>query len=174
MKIQKPGFPENFGYIGILAAIFLVMSLTVAGCVQNSADNSGPSTAASSPADTSGSSAPAQGAGSTSPGYSGQQGTGTSPMGGNDTHQHGGGNFLTNETRLAAAAQTLGVSESDLKNALTPPAQARVNISAAAAQLGVTTDQLTAALGIPAGRFGNGTWQRGGYNNSNGGSPPGP
>ncbi len=95
-------------------------------------------------------------------------------MGGNYTHQHGGGNFLTNETRLAAAAQTLGVSESDLKNALTPPAQGRVNFTTAAAQLGVTPDQLTAALGIPAGRMGNGTWQRGGYNATNSGNPAGP
>ena len=174
MKIQKPGFLKNCGCIGIIAALFLVMSIVVAGCVQDNSGNSGQSTAASSPTDTTGNSAPGQGAGSAAPAYNGQQGAGTSPMSGNYTHQHGGGNFLTNETRLAAAAQTLGISESDLKNALTPPAQGRVNFTTAAAQLGVTTDQLTAALGIPAGRFGNGTWQRGGYNTTNSGNPPGP
>jgi hypothetical protein len=173
MKIQKPGFLKNCGCIGIIAVLFLVISLVVAGCVQDNSGNSGQS-AASSLTDTTGNSAPVQGAGSAAPGYNGQQGAGTSPVGGNYTPQHGAGNFLTNETRLAAAAETLGVSESDLKNALTPPAQGRVNFTTAAAQLGVTPSQLTSALGIPAGRFGNGTWQRGGYNTTNSGNSPGP
>jgi hypothetical protein len=173
MKNEKPAYLKKGGCIGILAAIILVLSLVVAGCVQDSAGNSDQPAAVSSPAGGSGNSAPAEGGGSVAPAGSVQQGTGISPSGGNSTHQHTGGTFLTNETRIAAAAQTLGVSESDLKNALTPPAQGRVNLTTAAEQLGVTQDQLTAALGMHAGVPGNVTWQRGGYNATNGRNPAG-
>ncbi|MGA2121411.1 MAG: hypothetical protein ABSG49_05135 [Methanoregula sp.] len=173
MKIQKPEYLKKCSCIGILASIFLVMSLVVAGCVQNSTGNSDQPAAVSTPASGSGNSAPAEGAGSVAPAGTVQQGTGISPSGTYSNSQHAGGNFLTNETRLAAAAQTLGVSESDLKNALTPPAQGRVNLTTAAEQLGVTQDQLTGALGMHAGGPGNGTWQRGGYNATNGRNPTG-
>jgi hypothetical protein len=156
MKIQKPGFLKSCGYIGIIASVLLIMSLVVAGCTQTSTDNSGQSTSAVSPTDAYGNSIPAQGAGSAAP-------AGTSPQG-----QHTGGNFLTNTTRLAAAAQTLGVSESDLQTALTPAQGARVNLTDAAAQLSassgtsITPAQLMAALGMHAGGMRNSSYQRNG------------
>ena len=64
--------------------------------------------------------------------------------------------FLTNQTRLAAAAANLGVSESDLQNALSSTANAtsgRPNLAAAAQQLGVTQQQLMVAFGFPAGGY---------------------
>jgi hypothetical protein len=165
MKIQKTGLFTTCGCLGIVASVLLVVSLIVAGCTQTSSDTSGQPAAVSSPAGNSGTSTSADAV---------RQGAGVSPAGTSANGQHTGGNFLTNETRLAAAAQTLGVSETDLKNALTPPAQGRVNFTTAAAQLGVTTDHLTSALGIPASGFGNGTRQRGGYNATNGRIPSGP
>jgi hypothetical protein len=177
MKIQKPGFLKRCGYIGIIASALLIMSLVVAGCTQTSTDNSGQSAAAVSPTDTSGNSAPAQGTGSAAPVDTSQQGTGVSPAGTYSHGQYSGGNFLSNETRIAAAAQTLGVSESDLTNALTPPAQGRVNLTDAAAQLSaasgttITPAQLMAALGMHAGGMRNGNYQGNGQNGSmNGGN----
>lgn len=73
---------------------------------------------------------------------------------------HRDGNFLSNISRLTAAAATLGVSEQDLQNALNSSIRGRQNLTAAAQQLGVTSDQLIAALGIPAG----GPGIRGGQN----------
>jgi len=172
MKNEKPEYPKKWGCIGILAATFLVLAIVVAGCVQDSASNSEQQATVSSPPGGSGNNAP-EGAAPGAPAGSVQQGTGISPPGGNSPHQHSGGSFLTNETRLAAAAQTLQVSESDLKNALTAPAQGRVNLTTAAEQLGVTQDQLTAALGMHAGGQVNGTWQRGGYNATSGRNPAG-
>jgi hypothetical protein len=174
MKIENPGSLKNCGCIGIVATALLIMSLLVAGCTQSSPDNSGQATALPTPSGDSGTSSPSQGAGSAGPAGTVPDGSGVSPAGTTSGAPHTGGNFLTNETRLAAAAQTLGVSEDDLKSALTPPAQGRVNFTTAASQLGVTTDQLTSALGIPAGGFGNGTRQRGGYNASYCRTPPGP
>jgi hypothetical protein len=164
MKIQEPGFLKNCGYIGIVASVLLIMSLVVAGCTQPS-DNSG-SAAAVSPTDTSGNSASAQGAGA-------------SPAGTYAHGQYAGGGFLNNATRLAAAAQTLGVSESDLQAALTPPAQGRMNMTDAAAQLSaasgttITPAQLMAALGMHGGGMRNGSYQGNGQNAPmNGGAPP--
>lgn len=156
------------------------MSLVVAGCTQTSTDNSGQSTAAVSPTDASGNNVPAQGAGSAAPAGSSQQGSGVSPAGTYMQGQHSGGNFLTNTTRLAAAAQTLGVSESDLQTALTPAQGARVNLTDAAAQLSassgitITPAQLMAALGMHAGGgMRNSSYQRNGQNAAaNGGTPP--
>ena len=169
MKIQKPGFLKSCGYIGIIASVLLIMSLVVAGCTQTSTDNSGQSTAAVSPTDASGTSVPAQGAGSAAPAGTYTQGQHT---GGN------GGNFLTNTTRLAAAAQTLGVSESDLQTALTPAQGARVNLTDAAAQLSassgttITPAQLMAALGMHAGGMRNSSYQRNGQTAAGNGSTP--
>ena len=79
--------------------------------------------------------------------------------------QHFGGNFLSNQTRIAAAAQTLGVSASDLTSALTPPAQGHFNLTNAAAQLStasgvtITPAQLMAALGMHQGGMRNGVGQ---------------
>jgi hypothetical protein len=178
MKSQKSGFLKNCGYISIIASALLIMSILVAGCTQSSSDNSGQSAAVSSPTDTSGNSAPVQNAVSASPAGAGQQGTRASPSGTYQAGQHAGGSFLTNETRLAAAAQTLGVSESDLKNALTPPAQGRVNLTDAAAQLSassgttITSAQLMAAFGMHAGGPRNGSYQGNGQNTATpGGSP---
>jgi hypothetical protein len=64
--------------------------------------------------------------------------------------------LLTNQTRLAAAAANLNVSESDLQNALSSTVNAttgRPNLAAAAQQLGVTQQQLMAAFGFPAGGY---------------------
>jgi len=175
MKIQNSGFLKNCGYLGVIASVLLVMSLIVAGCTQTTTDNSAQSTAAASPADTSGNSVPAQGAATAAPADAGQPGTGVSPAGTSPTGQHtggnNGGNFLANETRIAAAAQTLGVSESALTSALTPPAQGRLNITDAATQLStasgttITPAQLMAALGMHGGGAGgarNGSYQRNG------------
>jgi len=167
MKIQKPEFLKSCGYLGIIASVLLIMSLVVAGCTQTSTDNSGQSTAAVSPTDASGNSVPAQGAGSAAP-------AGTYTQG-----QHTGGNFLTKTTRLAAAAQTLGISESDLQTALTPTQGARVNLTDAAARLSassgtpITPAQLMAALGMHAGGMRNSSYQRNGQNAApNGGTLP--
>jgi hypothetical protein len=173
MRIQKSGFLKNCGFLGIITSVLLIMSIVVAGCTQGSSDNAGQPAAGSSTTANSGNSAPGQDAAIAAPADTARQGAGVSLSGTSPGGQHTGGNFLTNETHLAAAAQTLGVSETDLKNALTPPAQGRVNFTAAAAQLGVTSDQLSSALGIPAGGFGNGTRQRGGYNATNGRAPSG-
>jgi len=169
MKIQEPEPLKKWSGISLLVSVFLVMSLLVAGCVQDTTGNSGQSAAVSSPADASGNSAPVQMPATIASADAARQGT--NPYGGNSTRLHNGGNFLTNETRIAAASQALGVSESDLKNALTPTAQGRVNFTTAAAQLGVTPDQLSAALGIPSGVLRNSTSQRGARNTTEGQAP---
>ena len=50
---------------------------------------------------------------------------------------------------LAAAAETLGVTEAELQAALGEPGQGRPDLAAAAESLGVTEAELHAALGIP-------------------------
>jgi len=193
MKIQKSGFLKRCGYIGIIASVLLIMSIVVAGCTQTSSDTSAQPTAAASaappadnsvasPADNSGNSAvPAQGAVTAAPIDTSQQGSGVSPSG---TYSHGqgqysgGGNFLNNATLIASAAQTLGVSASDLTAALTPAQGARFNLTTAAAQLSassgttITADQIRAALGMPAGGSRNGNYQRNGQNAAMGGGTP--
>jgi len=52
---------------------------------------------------------------------------------------------------LAAAAETLGVAEDALKDALGDPEQGPPDLAAAAETLGVAEDALIEALGIPAG-----------------------
>jgi len=129
----------------LIVSALTIAALLVAGCVQGTGSSTGQN-AAATPV-----SPPAQGTGVPAAG---------SP------HQYTGQGFLTNTTLLTAAAQTLGVSESDLANALTPTPGAHFNLTTAAAQLStvsgttITADQLRAALGIPAGGF----THRGGYN----------
>ena len=86
---------------------------------------------------------------------------GFSPSGTYMQGQHHGGNFLSNQTLITAAAQTLGVSASDLTTALTPPAQGHFNLTNAAATLSTTSGititpaQLMAALGMHQGQMRN-------------------
>ena len=88
-----------------------------------------------------------------------------SPSGTYIQGQHFGGNFLRNQTLIATAAQTLGVSASDLTSALTPPAQGHFNLTDAAAQLSatsgitITPGQSMAALGMHQGGMRNGVGQ---------------
>lgn len=102
----------------------------------------------------------------------------STPAQGTGAYVHG--HFMSNETRLEAAAQTLGVSESDLINALTPPAQEHViNFTYTTAQLSaasgttITSAQLMAALGMYTGVPRNSTRQMSGQNAAtNGGKTP--
>ena len=136
----------------LFVSALLVAGVMVAGCTQNDGNAASQSSG--------GQTTPAL----TSPvtnGDTGQQtqSQGAAPAGSPRQHQ-GGTNFLSNTTRLAAAAATLGVSEQDLQSALNSSANGRPNFTAAAQKLGVTSDQLTAALGIPTG----GPGMRGGRN----------
>ena len=82
--------------------------------------------------------------------------------------QRFGGNLLSDQTLIAAAAQTLGVSVSDLTNALTLPAQVISTLrtrqhSCLRHQGSVTPAQLMAALGKHQGGMRNSTqWKPGG------------
>jgi len=185
MKMQKSGFLKRCGCLGLIASVLLIMSLVAAGCTQTSPDNSAqpaPAAPLASPADNAGNTAPAQGAATPAPVDTSQQGSGVSPSG---TYSHGqgqysgGGGFLNNATLIASAAQTLGVSASDLTAALTPVQGARFNLTTAAAQLSassgttITADQIRAALGMHAGGSRNGSYQRNGQNAAmSGGTPP--
>ena len=60
------------------------------------------------------------------------------------------------QINLAAAAETLGVTELELKNALGDPTQGPPDFDAAAVILGVTVEELIEALGIPPGGPGQG------------------
>lgn len=51
---------------------------------------------------------------------------------------------------LAAAAELLGITEEELKNALGEPGQGPPDLEAAAELLGITVEELAEALGIPA------------------------
>jgi len=57
---------------------------------------------------------------------------------------------------MAAAAETLGVSEADLQAALGKPGQGKPDFANVAAQLGVTEEELINALGISVGGPKNG------------------
>jgi hypothetical protein len=136
----------------LIISIVVIAAILVAGCTQSS--ESSPDQGTAAPA-----SPPSQGTGA--------------PAAGSPSQYHGQ-SFLTNTTLLTAAAQTLGVSESDLATALTPTAGAHMNLTTAAAQLSaeygttITAAQLRTALGFPAGGYmhrGNGT--------SYSGTPPG-
>ena len=136
----------------LIISALLVAGVMVAGCTQNNG-----SAASQSSGDQA---TPAL----TSPVASGDSGQQTPSYGGapaGSARQHqGNADFLSNTTRLTAAAATLGVSEQDLHDALNSSANGRQNLTVVAQQLGVTRDQLSAALGIPAG----GPGMRGGRN----------
>ena len=144
MTIQKSGFLKTCCYLGIIASVLLIMSLVVAGCTLTSSGSTGQSTAAVSP--------------------TGASGSGVSPTGTSMQGQHFGAHSL-NTTTIAAAAQTLGVSVSELQAALVPPTAGHFNLTNAAAQLSaesgttITADQIRAALGMPAGGPRNSTGQ---------------
>ena len=135
-------------------AIFLV-GVFVAGCTQDTGSSVPAASGDQSPSD--GTTMPP--AGDSSNGGTGNAygnahshfGNGTS---GNYVHGQG---FMTNDTMLTEAAGKLGISEQDLKDALSSTANAtsgRPNLSAAAQQLGITQQQLMDAMGFPAGGFG--------------------
>lgn len=69
----------------------------------------------------------------------------------------------------APAAATLGVTEEELRAALGEPGQGQKTFAGAAATLGVTEKELMEALGVPEG-MGEGGMPRGMEN----GTPPGP
>jgi hypothetical protein len=138
--------------IALLAAAVLVAGIITAGCTQD-AGATGPGSSGDSQQYTpasGGDNLPSGTGGSQSGGYAGN----TSGPGGN--RQFHGQDFLTNETMLNAAAGKLGVSEQDLKEALsstTNSTNGRPNFTAAAQQLGVTQQQFMDAFGFPAGGF---------------------
>ena len=125
------------------AAIFV--TLLVTGCVQNapaSAGNGAGIQVSPSITATGQHQGPPQNAGTAQPGSQRQyQGSG----------QGQGQRPLPNATVLAGAAIKLGIPESQLETALTGPSGGRVNVTAAAQQLGVTPQQLAEALGISGG-----------------------
>jgi hypothetical protein len=142
MAIRKREFNKKCGYPGIIGMMFLIMSIIVTGCAQTSSTNPG-----TSPAN-SGNNANSQGNVSIALVTTVQQGTNVS-LTGAFVHGH----YVSNLTPIMAAAQTLGVSESDLIGALTPPPGSHgINYTYSAAQLSVATgttitpDQLMAAL----------------------------
>ena len=154
MKLSKSSI------ILVFAAAILVAGVVIAGCTQASDSGSGSSGTSQQvlPTDT----GAGQQSSPTGMGANPSSGNGGSYSGsysGNTSRQYQGQGFLTNDTLLNAAAAQLGVSEQDLKTALTPANGARLNITDAAQQLGVTPQQLRAALGFGAngGYHGNRT-----------------
>jgi len=140
---MKPG---KIKIIVVLAAALLVAGVLIAGCTQDTGSSSG--SAANSQQGS-----PAGTGTSPSSGNGGSSGSSYAAHTGNGSRQYAGQGFLTNDTMLSAAATQLGVSEQDLKNALTPANGTRVNLTSAAQQLGVTPQQLRSALGFPAGGY---------------------
>ena len=154
----------------VFAAAILIAGVVIAGCTQASDSGSASSGTSRqvSPTDT-GTGAPSDNGGSQTGSSSGTS-TGANPSSGNSrsyngsysgnaSRQYQGQGFLTNDTLLNTAATQLGVSEQDLKTALTPSNGTRLNITDAAQQLGVTPQQLRSALGFGAngGYHGNRT-----------------
>ena len=142
---------EKISIIAVLAAAIFVAAIITAGCTQDTGSSSGsPANGQQYTTSGAGNTPPSGNAGSQSGGYAGNSG---SPGGSQQSRMQG---LLTNQTRLAAAAATLGVSESDLQNALNSTVNTtngRPNLAAAAQQLGVTQQQLMAAFGFPAGGY---------------------
>ena len=147
MTIWKRGFVKKCGYLGIIGMMFLIMSIIVTGCTQTSSTNPGTPAATVSPAN-SGNNANSQSNVSIALVTTSQQGTNVS-LTGAFVHGH----YVSNITPIMAAAQNLGVPESALITALTPPPGTHeINYTYSAAQLSVATgatitpDQLIAAL----------------------------
>ncbi len=163
MKLTK------INIITVLAAALLVAGVIIAGCTQDTGSDSNsvtnsqqalPASTGNSPSSDNGGSQSGSNTGNGP--TSGNVGSQTGSYAGNTSnwsHQYAGQSFLTNDTLLSAAATQLGVSEQDLKNALTPTSGERLNITVAAQQLGVTPQQLRTALGFsaPGGYHGNRT-----------------
>ena len=126
----------------LIVSALLIAGVIVAGCTQNNGS------ASSQP---SGDQASQVTTHSVPAGDANQQTLSNGRASSGSSRQYPGGNFLSNATRITAAAATLGVSEQDLKSALNISMTGRQNFTAAAQQLGVTQDQLTAALGISSG-----------------------
>ena len=157
----------------IIASLILVAGLVAAGCTQT---DSGASPSSGNPAPGSG-----EGSGNMAAGPAGGQNDGypmDNPTGSSSRQFRGQEEFL-NETRIGDAAAKLGVSADALHDALNSTADGRQDMDAAAQKLGVTREQLTGALGFPAGSEGafNGTRMRNGGNTTAGqgpgGQPPG-
>ncbi|MGB8219137.1 MAG: hypothetical protein WCE46_01995 [Methanoregula sp.] len=147
MAIRKREFIKKCDYLGIIGVTLLIMSIIVTGCTQTSSTNPGTSAATVSPTD-SGNNANSQNGVSIALVTPGQQGTNVT-LTGAFVHGH----YVSNITPMMAAAQNLGVPESALISALTPPPDSHViNYTYAAAQLSmvtgttITPDQLMAAL----------------------------
>jgi hypothetical protein len=132
--------------IVVLAAALLVAGVLIAGCTQGTGSSSGS-------AGNSQQVSPAGTGNSPSSGNGGSPASSYAANTGNGSRQYPGQSFLTNETILSAAATQLGVSEQDLKSALTPTGGIRMNLTSAAQQLNVTPQQLRSALGFPAGGY---------------------
>ena len=135
----------------LIVSALLVAGVMVAGCTQNTGSTSSQSSGVQAAQVTTH---------SVSDGVAGQQTPAHGRSSAGSPRQYSNANFLSNATRITAAAATLGVSEQDLRNALNSSTTGRQNFTVAAQQLGVTPDQLTAALGNPAGNPG----MRGGRN----------
>ena len=141
--------PAQISIIAVLAAALLVAGVIIAGCTQDTGSGSG--SAGNSPSsDNSGSQSGSSTGNSPTPGNVGSQPGSYAGNTSNWSRQYSGQSFLTNDTLISAAADKLGVSEQDLKSALTPT-NGRPNFTAAAQQLGVTQQQLRDALGFTAG-----------------------
>jgi hypothetical protein len=145
MKIQKPKSFKKCGYIGVIVSTLLIMSFVVAGCTQTSSGT------------------PAQGTVSPTTVTPTPQETAVALPG-----AYVGGHFQSNMTPFEAAAQNLGVSESNLVNAMIPPPQSHaINYTYSAAQLSaetgttITSAQLMAALGIQSSATTSGVWKNG-------------
>ena len=137
--------------IALLAAALLVAGIITAGCTQSTGSGSNPTGNGQQYSPSAGN----------RPLPAGTDGSGN--MGHSGNRQFSGQSYLTNETLLAAAATSLGVSEQDIKNALDSTKNAtsgRPDLNAAAQKLGVTRQQFTDALGISS----SGRARTGGYN----------
>ncbi len=129
------------------AAIFV--TLLVTGCVQNAPASAGngvgiqvsPSMTAETTATDQYQGSP-QNAGPVPPGSQRQY-----PGSGQSQRQRS----VPNATVLAGAAAKLGIPQGQLETALTSPSGGRVNVTAAAQELGITPQQLAEALGISGG-----------------------
>ena len=126
----------------LIVSALLIAGVIVAGCTQNNGSAS---------IQSSGDQATQVTTHSAPPGAANQQTPSNGRTSSGSSRQYTGGNFLSNATRITAAAATLGVSEQDLKSALNISMTGRQNFTVAAQKLGVTQDQLIAALGISSG-----------------------
>jgi hypothetical protein len=131
----------------LIISFVLAVGLFAAGCVQSSGTDSGQPSA----------NQPQAGDREVVPAGEENTAQNTNPTGditgtGSQRQPRGPG-FLTNASRISAAAAKLGVSEDLLRTALNASAGGRSDLNGTAQKLGVTQAQLADALGIPAGGF---------------------